>query len=94
MIPRHIYQQLYGQPRDGYQGEHLPAVAEVREPVRLLAYDRIGNGLQVDILDGETYRRVLVEHADDAELMRLGDYDRATLQAALILMAQEVSDAS
>lgn len=84
---------LYGQPRDNYQGEHLPHVAEVRPPVRLLSYERQGNGLQVDVLDGETFRRIRVEHADHGELMRLGDHDRATLQAALILMAQEVGDA-
>lgn len=88
MVAMHIYRELYGQPRDGYQGEHLPNVAEVRPPLRLLSYERHGSGLQVDVLDGETFRRIRVEHADHGELMRLADCDRATLQGALILMAQ------
>lgn len=83
---------LYGS-RDHYQGAFLPPIAKVRPPLRLLSYERHGNGLQVDLLDGESIRRIHVEHADHAELMRLRDCDRATLQGALILMAQEPGDA-
>lgn len=84
---------LYGQPRDAYQGTRPPAVAEIRQPLRLLSYQRHGNGLQIDVMDGDTFRQFHVAHADHAELMRMGDCDRATLQGALILMAQEVGDA-
>lgn len=94
MVALSVYQELYGQPRDRYVGEFRPAVVEVREPVRLLSYERIGDAIRLDVLDAETYRRIHVAHADDHELMRLGDYDRATLQAALIQMAQEVGDAN
>jgi len=90
---------LYGQPRDAYRGARLPAVAEPRPPLRLLSYQRHGNGLQVEVMDGDTVRQFHAEHADHGELMRLGDCDRATLQGGLILvrgaeLRPEVGDAA
>lgn len=84
-----IYRALYGARPSDYQGEFQRPVAEVREPLRLLSYQRTGNGLLVEVMDGDKSHQFYAAHADHGELMRLGDFDRATLQAALIQMAQQ-----
>lgn len=88
--------QLYGQPRDGYQGEHPPAVAAPREPARLLHYRPSGGAVLASIDDAGTLRLLRLESADHPELDRLSDRDRATLQGAVLALhrQREVGDAA
>jgi hypothetical protein len=80
---------LYGQPRDHYVGEFRPAVAEHREPARLLHYRKVPGALLVSINDAGTLRLLRLETADHPELARLNDADRATLQAAVMTMHRQ-----
>lgn len=88
--------QLYGQPRDGYQGERPPAIAAPREPARLLHYRPAGGAVLASIDDAGTLRLLRLESADHPELDRLSDRDRATLQGAVLALhrQREVGDAA
>ena len=78
---------LYG--RDRYQGEFLPAVVEVREPVRVVSMRRSGNVVLLAIADGNnvTYQRVT--SPDDPRLQVLGADDRNQVQALAIAIKRE-----
>ena len=78
---------LYG--RDNYAGTHLPAVAERRDPARLLHYRKVPDALLATINDAGTLRLLRLETADHPELARLSDADRATLQAAVMAMHRQ-----
>lgn len=81
--------QLYGQPRDKYQGDRPRAVAEVREPARLLNHRRAPGAILAAIDDNGVARLLRLTSADHPELARLGDTDRATLQAAVIALHRD-----
>lgn len=83
---------IYG--RDGYQGEHLPNVADPIQPAKLLDYQPIGRAIVATINKAGTIHHLHLEHAGHPELMLLGDADRNTLQGALMAMAREVGDAA
>lgn len=81
--------QLYGQPRDGYQGERPPAIAAPRDPARLLHYCVAGDVVLATIDDAGTLRLLRLQSADHPELARLGDRDRATLQGAVLALRRQ-----
>lgn len=83
---------LYG--RDAYQGTHPPAVAEPRDPARLLTHRKVPGAVSALIDDNSTLRLLRLESLDHPELARLGDLDRATLQAAVLAMLREAPDAA
>lgn len=85
---------LYSVPRD-YNGEFLPAVAEIRKPARLLHHRRVPGAVLANIDDNGVLRLLRLETLDHPELARLGDCDRALLQAAVMAehREQEVGDA-
>lgn len=74
--------QLYG-PRDGYVGEHLPAVAEVREPVRIVSLHRSGDLVLLAIADGPEVSYWRVASPDDHRLQVLSAGDRSRVHSAL-----------
>ncbi len=82
---------LFGSPqqRDHYFGTTPPAVAAPREPARLLHYRVAGDVVLTTIDDAGSLRLLRLESADHPELARLGDRDRATLQAAVMAMHRQ-----
>ena len=84
---------VYSVPRD-YQGEFQPAVADPIHPAKVISYERAGRAIVATINDRGTLRRLHLEHADHPELMRLDDFDRSTLQGALMTLARERADAA
>lgn len=82
---------LYG--RDGYVGEFRPAVAEHRDPARLLHHRRVAGAVLATLSDSGTLRLLRLETADHPELARLSDADRATLQSAVMAMHREAQGA-
>jgi len=83
---------LYG--RDRYQGEFLPAVVEVREPVRVVSMRRSGDCLLIAINDAGNVRLIRVSRLDSPGLELLSALDRANAQSALAAMRQEGGDAA
>lgn len=88
------YMALVGmpEPRDGYQGERLLALAAPREPARLIHHRRAARVVLATINDCGTLRQLRLETADHPELSRLGDADRATLQAAVMAMHRDAQE--
>lgn len=80
---------LYGQPRDHYVGEFRPAVVEVRDPARLLNHRRAPGAVLATIDDNGVLRLLRLTSVDHPELTRLGDADRATLQAAVMAIHRQ-----
>jgi hypothetical protein len=80
--------------RDLYSGTTPPTVADPIQPAKVISYERAGGAIVATINDRGTLRRLHLEHADHPELMRLSDFDRGTLQGALMTLAREVGDAT
>ncbi|MFO1493322.1 MAG: hypothetical protein U1F26_01510 [Lysobacterales bacterium] len=78
-----LLRELYGQPRDAYQGTRPPAAAQPREHARLLSCRPSGRLVLVLIEhEGET-RLLRAEHCDAPELAVLSATDRASVAAAV-----------
>lgn len=92
MIPRRVYQELYGVPRDGYVGEFLPAVAEIREPAELFHMRQSGDHLLVAINVGGTVSTCIVDKLDSPGLELLSALDRASVQSALARMNRDAQE--
>jgi hypothetical protein len=86
MIPM---RDLYGQPRDGYQGEFRPAVVEVREPMRTIHMRRSGNVVLLAIADGNGVSYWRVSNPDDPRLLALATSDRSKVHSALSALHRE-----
>ena len=83
---------LYG--RDGYVGTHLPAVAEIRKPARVVHMRRSGNAVLLAINDNAVVSTMVVTSTDDPRLLTLTSNDRSRAHGALAAIGQEVRDAS
>lgn len=75
--------QLYGQPRDGYQGTKPPAVAEIREPARLVSVRPTGAAVLVCCEIAGALRLLRIERSDSHELSVFSASDRARIGAAV-----------
>jgi hypothetical protein len=82
---------LYGQPRDNYQGEFVPPVAEVRAPVRLVNFRKFSDGVLMLVNDGGDVRIFKVDKLDSPGLELLSAQDRANVQSALVAGKREVA---
>jgi hypothetical protein len=81
---------VYSVPRD-YQGEFLPAVAEVREPATIVHMRRSGDCLLIAINDAGDVRLIRVNELDARGLELLSALDRATVQSALTAIRGEAN---
>lgn len=80
---------LYGQSRDNYVGEFLPAVAEIRQPAKLIHMRQSGNHLLIAINDGGKVSTLVVTKLDSPGLELLSALDRASVQSALAGIKRE-----
>ena len=78
--------------RDLYRGEHLPAVAEVREPVRVVHMRRSGNVVLLTVSDNNVVSYWRVSNPDDPRLLSLTSNDRSRAHGALAAIGQEVGN--
>lgn len=82
---------VYSVPRD-YQGEFLPAVAEIRKPAKLIHLRQSGDHLLVAINDGGKVSTLVVSTLDAPGLELLSALDRASVQSALAGIKREVGN--
>lgn len=75
--------------RDNYVGEFLPAVAEIREPVRVVHLRRSNNIVLVAIADGNDVSYWRIAAPDDPRLQLLGSNDRGQVQALAIAIKRD-----
>lgn len=69
-----------------YMGAAPSPVAVIRTPARLLQHRRVAGAVLATIDDAGVLRRLRLETADQPELARLNDTDRATLSAAVLTL--------
>lgn len=78
--------RLYGRPA---AGTTPLKIAAPMEPARLLHHRRVSGAVLAAISDSGTVRLLRISTADDPQLTRLGDADRATISAAVLALARE-----
>lgn len=93
---RDLHLALFGGPklRDAYTGITPPAVAEPREPLRLVHMRRSGNVVLIAIAEVNDVTYLRVSSPDDPRLQVLGADDRGQVQGLLISIKREVGDAA
>lgn len=85
---------LYGQPRDGYVGEFVPAIAEIREPAELIHMRQSSDHLLIAINNGGKVSTFIVGTMDAPGLELLSALDRASVQSALAGMQRRAINAA
>lgn len=89
---RDLHLALFGGPklRDAYTGITPPAVAEPREPLRLVHMRRTGNAVLLAVADAQNVLTMLsVETPDDARMQALSAADRNRVHSALLTIHRQ-----
>lgn len=79
---------IYGARPSDYQGEFLPAIAEIRVPVRIVSMRRSGSVVLLAIAEGTDITYLRVSSLDDPRLQVLGANDRSRVHSALATLNQ------
>lgn len=84
-----LMRELYGQPRDAYQGTRPPTEAKPQQHARLLSCRPAGDVVVVtmETADG-VLQTVRATTADSPPLAVLSDTDRSTIRSALLTLAR------
>lgn len=82
---------LFGrpEPRDHYVGVFMPAVVEVRDPIRTIHMRRTGNAVLLAVADGNGVSYWRVSMPDDPRLLALATSDRSKVHSALSALHRE-----